>query len=218
MQYAEFGIRILIGTVFLAAAVGKTAGRGSFAAFAASLGRLNVVPRTATRTVAVAVAAAEWSVCLLILTPAAPAFVVGLGLALAAALLTVFAAAIARVVARGTSEVCRCFGSGSTTPLGVPHLVRNLLLAGFAVVTMSTTLLDGTAPARPAGLAVAAAAGLLAGGCVAALDSIVALFRPMRPVSPARPMSSVRPVSPVSPNSPNRRPAARSSARIKPGA
>ncbi|MFE7120301.1 MauE/DoxX family redox-associated membrane protein [Streptomyces sp. NPDC057654] len=194
MQYAEFGIRILIGTVFLTAAIGKTAGRGSFPAFAASLGRLNVVPRTATRAVAVAVVAAEWSVCLLLLAPWAP--VVGLGLTLAAALLTAFAAAIARVVARGAREVCRCFGSGSTTPLGVPHIVRNLLLAGlamFAVFAMSTTPPHGTATAaRPAGLAVAAAAGLLVGGCVAALDAIVALFRPMSTTSPNSSMASAR--------------------------
>ncbi|WP_369217416.1 MauE/DoxX family redox-associated membrane protein, partial [Streptomyces flavofungini] len=130
MQYAEFGVRILIGTVFLAAAWSKVSGRRSFGAFTASLGRLNVLPGTAVRAVAFAVVATEWLVCLLLLVPRARA--VGLGLAIAAALLTVFAVVIAAVVARGTKEACRCFGGASTAPLGVRHIVRNLLLAGVA--------------------------------------------------------------------------------------
>lgn len=182
MQYAEFGIRILIGTVFLAAVIGKVAGRRSYAAFTASLGRLGVVPAAMTRAVALIVVAAEWLVCLLLLMPRADA--VGAGLALAAVLLTGFAVTIVFALARGTREVCRCFGSASSSPLGVRHVVRNLLLGGLAACSAGTTLLTPTPSGHWAGLVVAALAGLLSGGCIAAVDSIVALFRPLAAPTP----------------------------------
>lgn len=179
MPYAESAVRVLIATVFLVAAAGKVSSRRSFTAFTASLGQLNVLPGTVIRAVAVAVVATEWLVCSLVLMPWAS--LAGVGLALAAVLLVVFAAVIARVVARGTRAVCRCFGSGSREPLGVRHVVRNLLLAGFAASAAGTTLLREVAPAEPWALALSALAGLLVGGCVAAFDVVAELFRPVGP-------------------------------------
>ncbi|MGW0792790.1 MauE/DoxX family redox-associated membrane protein [Streptomyces sp. NPDC002911] len=177
MPYAEFAVRVLIATVFLSAAVGKVRSRQSFTVFAASLGQLRVLPGAVTRAAAVAVVAAEWLVCSLVLMPWTR--LAGVGLTLAAALLVVFAIAIACAVARGTRAVCRCFGSGSRDPLGVRHIVRNVLLAGLAACAAGMSLLRGTAPAEPWALGVSALAGLLAGGCVAAFDVIVELFRPV---------------------------------------
>ncbi|PWJ05178.1 hypothetical protein DKG34_23050 [Streptomyces sp. NWU49] len=191
VPYAEFAVRVLIATVFLTAAVSKVSSGRSFAAFAASLGRLDVLPGAVTRAAAVAVVAAEWLVCALVLMPwPRPA---GAGLALAAALLVVFAVAITRVVARGTRAVCRCFGSASREPLGVRHIVRNVLLAVLAASAAWTSTLREPASLQPGALAVAGLAGLLVGGCVAALDAVVELFRPAGPVdSPhtARPRRS----------------------------
>ncbi|MGV9253488.1 MauE/DoxX family redox-associated membrane protein [Streptomyces sp. NPDC003697] len=180
MPYAESAVRVLIATVFLAAAVGKVRSRHSFAAFTASVRELNVLPRAVTRAAAVAVVAAEWLVCALVLMPWTR--LAGAGLALAAALLVVFAIAIACVVSRGTRAVCRCFGSRSRDPLGVRHVVRNVLLAGLAACAAGMSLpREAAAPAEPWALALSALAGLLAGGCVAAFDVIVELFRPVGP-------------------------------------
>ncbi|MGW2033730.1 MauE/DoxX family redox-associated membrane protein [Streptomyces sp. NPDC001761] len=191
MQYLEFGIRCLIGTVFLTAAVGKTARGGSFAAFTSSLEDLGLVPLRAVRPVAVAVVAGEGLVCLLLAAPWArlPA----LGLTGAAVLLLAFATAIACAVARGTRAVCRCFGGASTSPLGVRHVVRNVLLAGLALAAAEAMPRPHTGSAQPAGLLVAALGGLLVGGCVAALDTIASLFRPMGPVGTTGSRRPVRP-------------------------
>ncbi|GGM40176.1 methylamine utilization protein MauE [Longimycelium tulufanense] len=188
MQYAEIGIRFLIGTVFVVAAVGKVASERSFAAFTTSLRQLDLVPVAVARLAAVAVVTCECVVCLLLMVPQPR--VAGIGLVGAAVLLIVFTAAIVGVVARGTQAVCRCFGGGSTAPLGVRHIVRNVLLAGLALLAARATLLQETGPVEPAGLVVAALAGLLVGGCVAALDEIVALFRP---IDPGRPVHTAHP-------------------------
>lgn len=184
MPYAEFAVRVLVATVFLTAAVGKVRSGRSFAAFTASLGRLDVLPGAVTRAAAVAVVAAEWLVCALVLMPwPRPA---GAGLALAAALLVVFAVALTRVVARGTRAVCRCFGSASREPLGVRHIVRNVLLAVLAASAAWTSTPREATSVQPGALAVAALAGLLVGGCVTALDTIMELFRPAGPVNSSR--------------------------------
>lgn len=175
MQYAEIGMRCLIGTVFLAAAVSKLAGRRSFAAFAGSITELNVLPPALTRWAAIAVVCGECLVCLLLLVPTAPAAV--LGFTGAGVLLVLFAVVIGRVVAAGGRTACRCFGA-STVPLGVRHIVRNAVLAGLAAAGAAAA--RHTGPVHPAGLVLAALSGVLAGGLVIALDTVVDLFRPVR--------------------------------------
>ncbi|MER7108739.1 MauE/DoxX family redox-associated membrane protein [Streptomyces sp. NPDC000229] len=175
MQYAEIGMRCLIGTVFMAAAVSKLAGRRSFAAFAGSVAELNVLPPALTRWAAIAVVCGECLVCLLLLVPAAPAAV--LGFTGAAVLLCLFAVVIGRVVAAGARTACRCFGA-STVPLGVRHIVRNVVLACLAAAGVVAA--QATGPVHPAGLVVAALSGLLAGGLVVGLDTVVDLFQPVR--------------------------------------
>ncbi|MDJ0461232.1 hypothetical protein QMK30_06150 [Streptomyces sp. H27-C3] len=168
-------MRFLIGTVFLIAFVSKVSSRRSFAAFAGSVVELSPFPAAASRFLAFAVAAGEFLVCLLLLMPAPRA--AGLGFAWAAVLLLVFAVAVGCAVARGTRSACRCFGA-STAPLGVRHIVRNLVLAVLAAG--GTAVAQTTGAGHPAGLVIAALGGLLIGGLLAALDSIVDLFRPLR--------------------------------------
>ncbi|MEV5599265.1 MauE/DoxX family redox-associated membrane protein [Streptomyces sp. NPDC052496] len=175
MPYVHLAMRFLIGTVFLLAVVGKGRSRQAFAAFAASTAVLTVLPAAMTRFAAVAVVLGECLVCLLLLLPSPDA--AALGFTWAAVLLVVFAAAIGRGVVSGTRTACRCFGA-SDTPLGVRHLVRNLTLAGLAMVGAVSAYATGSV--HPAGLAVAAAGGLLSGGLVAALDTLADLFQPVR--------------------------------------
>ncbi|HET6856331.1 MAG TPA: MauE/DoxX family redox-associated membrane protein [Streptomyces sp.] len=178
-------MRVLVGTVFLIALVSKVASRRAFAAFAGSVAELSPLPASASRSLAYAVAAGEFLVCLLLVMPAPLA--AGLGFAWAAALLLAFAVAVGCAVARGSRSTCRCFGA-STAPLGVRHVVRNLVLAVGAAGAAAVTQTTGSG--HPAGLVIAALAGLLLGGLLAALDSIVDLFRPVRPLRPVRSIKS----------------------------
>jgi hypothetical protein len=56
------------------------------------------------------------------------------GGAVAVALLAVFTAVIVRALARGVQTGCGCFGSRRPSPLGPADVVRNALLAAFAVL------------------------------------------------------------------------------------
>jgi hypothetical protein len=173
--YVVLAVQVAVGVVFLAAVVGKlfTGTRG----FADELRNLAVLPADLVRPAAVAVIVAEVAVLVLLVVPGtAPA-----GLTLAAVLLLAFAAALSVALARGRRAACRCFGAIGG-PLGPRHVVRNVLLAGVAVVGQAA----GTgAPLHPAGVAVAIGAGLfLAIACIE-LDSIWDLFAPRGP-SPAR--------------------------------
>ncbi|MEX2981180.1 MauE/DoxX family redox-associated membrane protein [Streptomyces sp. C36] len=180
MGYLALGIRCLIGAVFLASSVGKTAGPGAFDRFVSSVDGMRIVPPRSSRSVARWVVAAEAAVCAALITPLPVAAVAGF--VLAAALLAVFTAGIALTVRRGTRTPCRCFGT-SASVLGPRHLVRNLALAAMAVTgAIAVTAGGGTAPA---GAVLAACTGLLLGGLVAALDDILDLFRTSR--IPAKP-------------------------------
>jgi hypothetical protein len=70
---------------------------------------------------------------------------------------------------------CRCFGA-SSLPLGPWHVGRNVVLA--AAATTGAAIVAPMHPAQPAGVALAAAGGLLLGGVAATLDDIVGLFQP----------------------------------------
>ncbi|MBP2401047.1 MauE/DoxX family redox-associated membrane protein [Streptomyces syringium] len=185
MGYVALGIRALIGVVFLASSIGKVSGRGAFGRFVSSVGDMRVVPRHRARAVARTVVCAEFAVWPALTAPV-PAVAVA-GFAVAAGLLTVFAAGIALSTRRGARTPCRCFGV-TASPLGPRHIVRNLVLTALAVIGAATVL--GSGPARPAetgGAVVAVSAGLLLGALVAVLDDVLDLFRPVgRASGPAR--------------------------------
>ncbi|MFS7873460.1 MauE/DoxX family redox-associated membrane protein [Streptomyces asiaticus] len=176
VQYLVIAVRAMIGVVFLIAFLSKSAGRGRFAAFVESLPAMGVVPARLVGPAAAAVVTAEGAVCALLIPPSDGATMAGL--ALAAGLLSVFSAAIARTIRRGTGATCRCFGA-SAAPLGRRHLLRNLLLTAIAA-TAGLMTLAGPAPATATGALVAAAAGLVAGALVTVLDDLAELFAPSR--------------------------------------
>ncbi|AGP61091.1 MauE/DoxX family redox-associated membrane protein [Streptomyces rapamycinicus] len=176
MQYLVIAVRAMIGVVFLIAFASKSAGRGRFTAFVESLPAMGVVPPRLVGPAAWAVVGAEGAVCALLIVESDGATVAGL--ALAAGLLSVFAAAIARTIRRGTGATCRCFGA-SAAPLGRRHLLRNVLLTTVAAAAGLMTLAD-QAPATATGAIVAAVAGLVAGALVTVLDDLAELFGPSR--------------------------------------
>ena len=59
-----------------------------------------------------------------------------LGAGLALGLLVAFTGFLATVLARGSTEPCACFGQVRDRPVSGAHLLRNLALAGLAVVTL----------------------------------------------------------------------------------
>lgn len=179
MAYVLISCRILLLVVFAAAALGKLGTRRAWTSFLQSVRDLRLVPDRATRAVAAAVVGGEVATVGLVLVPAT----VPAALALAAALLTVFTVAILLTLRAGRRAPCQCFGAASL-PLSRRHVVRNGLL--LVVVLLGALGLASTrGPAHPAGLAVAAAVGLVGGALLVFFDEIVELF--------VGPTSSVRP-------------------------
>ncbi|WUS05410.1 hypothetical protein OG322_40400 [Streptomyces sp. NBC_01260] len=99
------------------------------------------------------------------------------------ALLTVFTAGIALLLRRGVRAPCQCFGE-SAVPIGLRHVVRNVLLAVLAGVGLSTAFAAG--PPQVGGAVVATLAGLLLGGLTVSLDDLVELFQPVNSSVPNR--------------------------------
>ena len=164
MEYLTVGIASLIGVVFASSAASKLL---DYSGFRRSLPQLAPVRPDLLGPLAVMVIAAEAAVPVLLLIP--PAKAAGFGLS--AGLLTAFSVAIAIALRHGRRVPCRCFGS-SRTPLGASHLARNTILLVLALA--GELAAGGHLP--PAGVAVAAAAGLLCAIPFVALDDIIYLF------------------------------------------
>lgn len=175
MGYLEVGIRALIAVVFLVSSVGKVAGRGSFQAFVASLGELNLLPTGTERAVARLVVASEFAVWLLLVMPGERTTAAGLGVAIV--LLAVFSVGIVCALRSGVRGSCRCFGT-SSRPLGIGHVLRNTAL--LAVAAFGVCVVPSDPPVDSAGLLLAVFLGALVGGLVTVLEDLVDLFRPIR--------------------------------------
>ena len=163
-EYLRAACATLIGLVFVASAVTKLR---DFGGFARSLPALAPVAPGLVRPLASAVVAAEAVVPVLLAVPPWASY----GFALAFGLLTAFTAAIVLALRRGRRARCRCFGA-SGAPVGPRHLVRNGTL-------LAVTALGWAAPpslAVPAGLAVAATAGLAGAVLVISFDDVADLF------------------------------------------
>lgn len=162
--------------VFSVSAIGKVRRRAAFDEFARTTRTMlsAAVPkwsvrRAGLRRIAGAVVAAELAIPVLVGVP--PSTRWGHGLCIV--LLAVFSIGMIAVIRRGVTTSCSCFGTASG-PLGVPHLVRNALLAGAA----ATGLVVGPVEFAQAGagLAVAAAAAAVLTLLVTRLDDVIALF------------------------------------------
>ncbi|MER5643553.1 MauE/DoxX family redox-associated membrane protein [Streptosporangium sp. NPDC002524] len=174
MEYLAVGARCLIGVVFLASFISKVVSRAAFEAFVDSIGDMRLLPAVLVKTAAVIVVVTECAVFLLLAVPTPLTAVTGF--VAAAIMLTVFGVGILSVIRRGVRASCQCFGR-STAPLGLRHVLRNVVLVSAATVGAVTTML--MAPAQGWTAAVAVAGGLVMGGLVIMFDDIVMLFRPV---------------------------------------
>jgi hypothetical protein len=143
--------RVLLVVVFGSAVAGKVRSRQGFAGFRDSVaaiapGWLPVGP------VSGGVLVGEAATVVLLAAPGTRLA----GYALAAVLLAVFCAGIARVVHRRQTVRCQCFGAGGTA-LGRGHLVRN----GLLVAVAAAGALDTTSVSAPVALTAATAGALL---------------------------------------------------------
>ncbi|MEO3890715.1 MauE/DoxX family redox-associated membrane protein [Nonomuraea sp. B5E05] len=173
MQYVEVASRLLLVTVFALALAGKVRGRRAWEGFVGSLREMAVVGWAVVPMAAVAVTVAETAVIVLVVAP--PRWAGTAGFALAAVLLGCFTVAVGAVARRPAPVPCRCFGP-SGTPVGVAHVVRNLILVAASLLGLVGSLAND-----PADLVISAAAGTLgavAGLLLARWDDLAALLRP----------------------------------------
>jgi hypothetical protein len=182
MEYVLLGACGLVGVVFLVSATSKLRSRLAFTEFVASLRQYGLLPRAWLRPVGLAVALAEAAIPALLAAPMAVApsseaarLATGAGFVLAGALLVGFTLAILLALRRGASASCRCFGA-SETPLGLRHVVRNVLLLAIAAAGVAAAVAASAGSAHPGGAVIAVLTGLVAGVFVTAFDDLVDLF------------------------------------------
>jgi hypothetical protein len=175
VRYLEVVCRALLASVFVVAVVNKVASRAAWLDFVRSLRELRQLPEAVVRPAAVATVTVEALVAVLLLVPVRTAGI--LGFALAAGLLGAFTVVIGRALARGNRAPCRCFGA-SSTPLGRPHVVRNLTLICVALLGLAG--LSAGAAIDPGYAVLAGITGLVLGILTTAAEDIVALFTPVR--------------------------------------
>ncbi len=161
MDYLDFSCRVLLGTVFAVAVVGKVRRSTAYREFVASLRGLGWLPESVLSPVAVAVVACEALVVGLLAVPVTGV----LGHLLAVLVLGSFSAAVAVSLYRGQQVRCRCFGSDGGQ-FGVSHLVRNGLLMVVGVLGVVASAAGGASPRWDLLLAGGAVALLCAGAIV----------------------------------------------------
>jgi hypothetical protein len=191
MAYLVVGCQFLIGLVFLVAAASKLYSRAALRRFTESLWQLPLVPNRLAGLAAVVVAVGEAAVPLLLAAAASGAArstagaqpVAAAGFAVAVGLLAAFTAATLIALGRGARPPCRCFGR-SEVPLGIRHVVRNCLLAAVAGVGLVAALQRGHSAVDPAGVVVAAVAGVVLAVVAVAFDDLVELFAPRAAATP----------------------------------
>lgn len=169
LPYAVLGCQLVVAGVFALSSAGKLRDP---AGFARSLEPFGIGAR-ARRPLAGALIATELVVVPLVLwRPLAAA-----GLFLAAGLLALFAAAIARTVRAGRRVRCRCFGADGAV-LRPAHAWRNGALAGLALAGGALAATDpaGTIEAGGAVVVAAAAAAVLL--LLWAFDDVAELLAP----------------------------------------
>jgi uncharacterized membrane protein YphA (DoxX/SURF4 family) len=166
--YLELGCRGLLAGVFLISLAGKLRGRAAYAAFVAATASLLATGGRQARVLAPLTIVAELgTVVALAIGP--------FGLVAGAALLGCFTVALVLALRRGSAAPCRCFGA-STTPIGLHHVVRNVVLAGLAVAGAIAGSVADDQPIDPAALAVTALAVAIAVLVTVRLDDLVDLL------------------------------------------
>jgi thiol-disulfide isomerase/thioredoxin/uncharacterized membrane protein YphA (DoxX/SURF4 family) len=153
-------LRLLLAGVFALAAVGKFLDIRGTQEAAEGFG----VPAALAPVVAVSLPLVE-ALIALALVPASSAVA---GAAAALVLLAMFIILISVQLARGRRPDCHCFGQLHSTPVGLGTLVRNLVLAGGAVIVITadggktvTLWWDGLTSSGRMGFVVAGSLGLV---------------------------------------------------------
>ena len=145
MHGLAYAAAVLVAAVFVRAAIAKLADRPGTAMAFAELG----VPAIA----AVVVPMIELGLAVaLVLVP-------GWGATFALALLAAFTTFLVLAVRSGVRAGCNCFGNARRAPVSWVDVLRNVLLAAFAIFAVSAsrpTVPDSAAVALIAGLAVLA--------------------------------------------------------------
>jgi methylamine dehydrogenase accessory protein MauD len=121
--------RLLLAAVFATAAIAKLLAPQRTAASLEDFG----VPRAAVPAATYALPLAELAIAALLI----PVSTAGWAALCAAALLAGFSTAITRVLARGETVDCNCFGAAAARPVGRSTLVRDVILfaiAGFVAI------------------------------------------------------------------------------------
>jgi peroxiredoxin len=155
-------VRLLLAAVFVVAAVGKLADLDESRHAVERFG----LPRRVARVVGVLLPVVELGIAGSLVTAVTAQW----GAVGAATLLLLFCAAIARVLLRGETADCNCFGSIGSAPVGAWTLVRNLVLiagAGFVAAAAGSHAGGTSATAwigalSPAGVVATALGSLMA--------------------------------------------------------
>ncbi|MCT2590614.1 hypothetical protein LHJ74_11965 [Streptomyces sp. N2-109] len=171
MYYIGLTARLLLALVFVAAVLGKSWPRRSFDDFVAALSALRLFPRRLSGAAASATVAAEAVTVLLLAVPAT----VEAGFVVAMALLGTFIAGILSARGRGRQVPCRCFGAGGSTPLGLPHVIRNAALAVVAVLGLAADYASAGGSSHPGGVVLASVTAAVGAVLVVRMDDLLAL-------------------------------------------
>ncbi|MFF5762372.1 MauE/DoxX family redox-associated membrane protein [Streptomyces tanashiensis] len=99
----------------------------------------------------------------------------GLGFTAALLLFSVFTGVAVHSARSRTKIVCACFGRAAS-PLGVRHVVRNVLLTAMAAGGLALAFTTGSGTAELAGLVLAAAFALIFTVVIAFLDDLASLI------------------------------------------
>jgi hypothetical protein len=168
MVYIEISCRWLLAIVFACSAFAKLRDGASFRGFRSWLADLPVPVARHAGVAAVAVAAAEVSIVILVVLP----WTVVAGFVIAVVTLAAFIGGTCLAIARGTTASCECFGT-SGARLGWHHAGRDAALLAVAV---TGAVVPGARGANPAGIAVGVAAAVILAVFVVFLDDWLALL------------------------------------------
>jgi hypothetical protein len=192
MGELSVAVLCLTGCVFAASASAKLRGRTAYRAFLAGLRDTKLVPARLLPATAAALCAAESvaaagliAACVLTATAwPGRTMLAGSALVAAAALTTALAVGTAVVIRRGTQARCACFGTGSDSPIGRVHLIRNLGLLALQACGLACCPF-GSVPSAP-GAVLAALAGAVGALLAVRLDDIAGLFASAGPPAPGQ--------------------------------
>jgi hypothetical protein len=183
LSSVALGCAVALGAVFGTSLVTKL-GRVRFRAFVGSAGPLELFPVGWRSRVAGVVVAAELVVTTAVLGWGVsvalgrhPGWLRLVGFGGAGCVLVGFTVGISIALRRGERAPCQCFGA-SATPMGLAHIVRNLVL--IATTVFGAVSGESSAALEPAGVVLAVVVGAFVAAVIVNVDHVVELFRDSR--------------------------------------